>query len=102
MKRMLRLIVRARSHDQYAGKSLADALLELYKSSGIGGATVIQGAKGYGVRGTARVDVLGLSVNLPVVIETVGEYDKIEGVLASVKKMVGTNGLVTLEEVNAL
>ena len=101
MKRMLRLTVRARSNDKHAGKALADALLDLYRSRGIGGATVLQGVKGYGVRGTAKLDVLGLSVNLPVVIETVGEYDKIEGVLATVKMMVGANGLVTLEEVNA-
>ncbi len=101
-KRMLRLTVRARSNDQYAGRGLADALLDLYKSSGIGGATVMQGVKGYGEMGAAKLDVLGLSVNLPVVIETVGEYDKVERILGSVKKMVGSNGLVTLEEVNAL
>lgn len=101
MKRMLKLTVRARSHDQYGGRGLADALLDLYKKEGLGGATVLQGVKGYGVRGAAKFDVLGLSANLPVVIETVGEYEKVEGVLSAVKKMVGANGLVTLEEVNA-
>ncbi|MDG6983781.1 MAG: DUF190 domain-containing protein [Nitrososphaerota archaeon] len=101
MKRMLRLTVRARSHDQFRGRSLADSLLELYAKQGIGGATVVQGIKGYGVRGAAKFDVLGLSVNLPIIIETVGEYEKVQGVLASVKTMVGTNGLITLEEVNA-
>lgn len=98
---MLRLVVRARSNDQFEGRSLADSLLQLYKKHGIGGATVIQGVKGYGVRGAARFDVLGLSVNLPIIIETVGEYQKVEEVLASVKRMVGANGLITLEEVNA-
>jgi len=101
MKRMLKLTVRARSHDQFEGKSLADSLLELYAAHGISGATVVQGIKGYGVRGHAKFEVLGLSVNLPIIIETVGEYEKVEEVLASVKKMVGTNGLITLEEVNA-
>ena len=101
MKRMLRLTVRARSKDQFEGRSLADSLLELYKKHGIGGATITQGVKGYGVRGAARFDVLGLSVSLPIIIETVGEFQKVEEVLASVKRMVGANGLITLEEVNA-
>lgn len=101
MKRMLKLTVRARSHDQFGGKSLADSLLALYVEHGIGGATVVQGVKGYGVRGAARFEVLGLSINLPIIIETVGEYEKVQEVLAPVKKMVGANGLITLEEVNA-
>jgi uncharacterized protein len=101
MKRMLKLTVRARANDHFEGRNLADSLLELYKKNEIGGATVVQGVKGYGVRGAAKFDVLGLAVNLPIVIETVGEYQKIEGILASVKRMVGANGLITLEEVNA-
>ncbi|MDE1852775.1 MAG: DUF190 domain-containing protein [Thaumarchaeota archaeon] len=101
MKRMLKLTVRARSNDQYEGRNLSDSLLELFKNKGIGGATVVHGVKGYGLRGAAKFDVLGLSVNLPVVVETVGEYEKIEGILATVKRMVGSNGLITLEEVNA-
>ena len=100
LRRMLKLTVRARSRDQFEGKNLADALFELYRSHGIMGATVLQGVKGYGVRGAARFEVLGLSANLPVVVETVGERQKVEGVLASVKKMVGANGLVTVEEVD--
>ena len=46
------------------------------------------------------VDVLGLSVNLPVVIETIDEYQKIEPLLSDVKQIVGNNGLITLEEVH--
>jgi uncharacterized protein len=101
MKKMLKLTVRARMNDHFEGRNLADSLLDLYRKQGIGGATVFQGIKGYGMRGASRFDVLGLSVNLPVIIETVGEYEKIEGLLGAVKKMVGANGLVTLEEVNA-
>ena len=101
MKRMLKLTVRARTGDQFEGRNLADSLLDLYRKHGIGGATGSQGVKGYGLRGAAKIDVLGLSVSLPVIIETVGDYEKVERVLGDVKKMVGTNGLITLEEVNA-
>jgi len=99
MKRMLKLVVRARNSDRYHGKSVSDALLELYKKTGISGATVLQGVRGYGARGTSRIDVLGLSSNLPIVIETVDENEKIQSILSSVKEIVGNNGLVTLEEV---
>ncbi len=101
-RRLVRLTVMARSHDQFEGRSLADSLLDLYRRSGISGATVMQGVKGYGLRGAAKLDVLGLSMNLPVVIETVGEPGQVEAILGRVKEMVGANGLITLEDVDAL
>lgn len=101
MKKMLKLTVFVRNTDKHDGKAISDVLMELYKKSGISGATVLQGVRGYGVRGSSRVDVLGLSINLPLVVQTVDEYPKIESVLSSVKDIVGSNGLITLEEVNA-
>jgi uncharacterized protein len=100
MKKMLKLTVRVRNSDTYQGKSLSDVLIELYRKNGITGATVLQGVRGYGARGASRADILGLAVNLPVVIETIDEYQKIEAVLSKVKGVVRNNGLVTLEEVN--
>ena len=99
MKKMLKLTVRVRGRDEYHGKPISDLLLSLFKDRGISGATVVQGVRGFGLRGIARVDVLGLSVNVPVVIETVDEYSKIEPILSEVKRIVGGNGLITLEEV---
>jgi len=99
MKKMLKLTVRIRSRDEYGGKPISDALLSLLKDHGIAGATVLQGVRGFGMHGVARVDVLGLSVNLPIVIEAIDEYQKIEPLLTDVKRVVGSNGLVTLEEV---
>lgn len=100
MKRMLKLTVRIRNRDSHDGKNIEDLLLGVYKDSGISGATVLQGVRGFGARGVSRVDVLGLSVNLPLIIETIDEYQKVERILAKVKEIVGTNGLITLEEVN--
>ncbi|HUK27105.1 MAG TPA: DUF190 domain-containing protein [Candidatus Acidoferrales bacterium] len=99
MKKMLKLTVRIRNRDEYDGKPIIDLLLALFKDHGITGTTVLQGIRGFGMHGVARVDVLGLSVNLPVVIETIDEYQKIEPLLNDVKRIVGSNGLVTLEEV---
>jgi len=100
MKRMLKLTVRIRSRDEHSGKPISDLLLALFKDRGIAGSTVLQGVRGFGMHGIARVDVLGLSVNLPVVIETIDEYQKIEALLSDVKRIVGNNGLITLEEVH--
>ena len=101
MKKMLKLTIYIRNTDKHQGKNIADLLIELYKQNGVSGATVLQGVRGYGIRGTSRVDVLGLSVNLPLVIETIDDYQKIERILSSVKNIVGSNGLITLEEVSA-
>ena len=51
------------------------------------------------MHGVATVDALGLSVNLPLVIEMIHEYQKIEPLLSEVKFIVGVNGVVTMEEV---
>jgi PII-like signaling protein len=102
MEKMLKLVVRVRHRDDYEGKNIADALLSMYRQKGISGATVWQGVRGYGRRGESRADILGLTLNLPLVIETVDEHQKIEELLSDVKRIVGTNGLITLEEVKVL
>ena len=101
-KKMLRLIVRVRARDEHEGKPVSDLLLSLYKASGISGATVVQGVRGYGKHGVSRADVLGLSVNLPLLIETVGEEEKVLGMLPRVKEIVGQNGLTTVEPVSVV
>ena len=101
MKKMLKLSVFVRNTDKHEGKAISDVLIDLFKRNGISGTTVVQGVRGYGVRGTSRADVLGLSINLPLIIQTIDEYQKIESVLINVKNIVGSNGLITLEEVNA-
>jgi len=100
MKRMLKLTVRVRSRDEYDGKPISDVLLAFFKDRGVAGSTVLQGVRGFGMHGVARVDVLGLSVNLPMVIETIDEYQRIEPLLSDVKRIAGSNGLITLEEVH--
>ena len=96
---MLKLTVRVRGRDSHEGKPIVDLLLALYKDRGLSGATVLQGVRGFGVHGVSRVDVLGLSINLPLVIETVEEPSKVEAILSEVKTIVGENGLITLEDV---
>ncbi len=99
-KKMLRLTVIVKAKDSFQGKPLVDVLLSLYRQTGIAGATVMHAARGYGARGVARADVLGLSVNLPTIIETVADNEKIGKVLPEIHRMIGSNGLITTAEVN--
>lgn len=99
-KKMLKLTVIVKAKDSYKGKPMVDAIISVLQKAGISGATVTHAARGYGARGVARADVLGLSVNLPTIIETVADYDKIGQVLPEIHRMVGSNGLVTTTEVN--
>ena len=99
-KKMLRLTVIVKARDSFQGKPVVDVLLSLYKQVGISGATVTHAARGYGIRGVARADVLGLSVNLPTIIETVADGEKVSNVLPEIHRMVGSNGLITTAEVN--
>jgi uncharacterized protein len=100
-RKMLKLTVIVKARDSFKGKPVVDVVLSLYKQAGISGATVTHAARGYGVRGVARADVLGLSVNLPTIIETVAPNEKIAQVLLEVHRMIGSNGLIMTEEVNA-
>lgn len=97
---MLKLTVIVKARDSYQGKPVIDLMVDLCHKSGITGATVTHGARGYGARGVARADVLGMSVNLPAIFETVSDRDKIAIVLPEIRKMIGSNGLVTTSEVD--
>lgn len=99
---MLKLTVRVRARDQHDGKLIPDLLLSLYKSHGVSGATILQGVRGYGKHGVSRVDVLGLSLNVPMIVETVDDQEKILRMLPEVKTIVGSNGLTTIEPVEVL
>ena len=44
----------------------------------------------------------GISFNMPVVIEVIEEKSKLEPLLPQIKRMVGDNGLATLQEVEVL
>ena len=99
-RKMLKLTVIVKAKDSYQGKPVVDVVINLCHSAGITGATVTHAARGYGARGIARADVLGLSVNLPAIIETISERDKIAKILPEIQKMVGSNGLITTAEVD--
>lgn len=97
---MLKLTVIVKAKDSFEGKPMVDVMISMFKKAGISGATVTHAARGYGARGVARADVLGLSVNLPAIVETVADEEKVAKVLPEIHRMIGSNGLITTSEVS--
>ena len=96
------LMIRIKKNDTVEGKRTHLVILEILKKSKINGATVWTGVEGYGKRGTSNFQIEGISVNMPMVIEAIGEISKIESALPDIKKAVGDNGLVTIHEVGVI
>ncbi len=88
--------------DRWRGKPLDTALLETLRAHGIAGATVFRGAAGFGAHSRIRTTALEvLSMDLPVVIESIDTPEKIAAVLEVVSPMV-REGLITLEDVQII
>ncbi|HXG10933.1 MAG TPA: DUF190 domain-containing protein [Gemmataceae bacterium] len=90
------------STDQWHGRPLYTAIVQLCQQMGIAGASVTRCVEGYGAGHrlhTARL--LELSENLPVRIEIVDLPERIEPFLHSLATMI-REGLVTVSDVHIL
>jgi uncharacterized protein len=88
--------------DRWERKPLYSALLELFRSKGLAGATVIQGAAGFGPDSIVHeFHLLRLSQDLPMVIEVVDSEEHIDSVLSEVDRMM-SGGLITMEKVRVI
>jgi PII-like signaling protein len=90
------------STDQWHGRPLYSAIVELCRERGIAGATVSRCVEGYGAsRQLHTTRLLELSENLPVRIEIVDLPERIEPFLDALDGMIG-EGLVTVNDVRVL
>ena len=88
--------------DQWHGRPLYDAIVQLLRERGIAGATVIRGIEGFGAKQHLHTTrILSLSTDLPVLIEVVDQEDRLRAVLPDLDAMV-KDGLITLERVEVL
>lgn len=101
-RRWLRLRIYIGERDRYHGKPLYLYIVHMLKRMGIKGATVYRAIAGYGSHSMIHTaEVLRLSEDLPIVIETVDEEPAIRRALEEIEKVV-TEGLVTLEPVEVV
>lgn len=88
--------------DQYEGKPLYEAILNLAREQGLAGCTIVRGLEGFGASSRVHTaKILRLSEDLPILIEIVDEEKKIDTFLPHLDKMI-QDGLVTLESVKVL
>ncbi|OAI46924.1 hypothetical protein AYO44_01725 [Planctomycetaceae bacterium SCGC AG-212-F19] len=90
------------STDQWHGRPLYSAIVQMCQERGIAGATVTRAIEGYGAGHhlhTARL--LELSENMPIRIEIVDLPERIDPMLAALSTMIG-EGLVTVSNVHIL
>ena len=85
--------------DEFEGRPLEEAVVDVLRSEGIGGATVLRGVAGYGGSSVLHTShVLRLSEDLPMVIEAIDTEAKVHAVVPRIEQMIG-DGLITLESV---
>lgn len=90
------------STDQWHGRPLYSAIVEMCRDRGIAGATVIRCTEGYGAGGRLHTTrLLELSEDLPVRIEIIDVPERIDPLLASLGEMIG-EGLVTVAPIHIM
>jgi hypothetical protein len=88
--------------DRHDGHPLHEAIVLKARELGLGGATVLRGAMGFGASSRIHTSkILRLSIDLPIIIELVDSEEKINGFLPVLDPMIG-GGLVTLENVRVI
>jgi PII-like signaling protein len=88
--------------DHWKGKPLYEAIIQLFRESGLAGATVLRGIEGFGASSRVHTTrLLQLSQDLPLVIETVDTTEKIAAIIPQLDEMV-TEGMMTLERVHVV
>ena len=93
-----RLIITINEASRWHGRSLYNALLELFQHKGLAGATVSRGIAGFTGRGAIHtINIVDLSTDLPVRIEIVDTPDAIDRVLPDVFDMID-KGLVEVQD----
>jgi PII-like signaling protein len=101
-QKMWNLTIRIKKNDELGHKRLHDILMELLQKDHIAGATIWTGVDGFGKRGRSNLYWEGVLVNMPMIIEVVDEQSKLEPLLPEIKRVVGDDGLVTIQEVNVI
>jgi uncharacterized protein len=88
--------------DKWKGKALHQAIVEMFRTEGFAGATVLRGVAGFGGSSILYTDkLLQMSQDLPIIVEVIESNEKIEKILPRIDEMLG-GGIVTLEKVRVL
>jgi uncharacterized protein len=88
--------------DKFEGRPLYEAIVLLLRQRGFAGTTVLRGIMGFGASaGIHSEKVLRLSLDLPLIVESVETEEKIQAILPELDRMIG-GGLITLERAQVI
>ena len=90
--------IRIKKNDEVGGERLGHLLIDFLIKAGVSGATVWTGMDGFGKRGKSTLKLEGITINMPLIIEVIDEQSKLESLLPELKRIVGDNGLVTIQD----
>ena len=88
--------------DRHGHKPLYEVLVELLRSEGLAGATVLRGVCGFGANRVCHTQkLLDLSADLPLVVEVVDTEEKINAIMPRIDGMMG-GGMISLEKATVI
>ena len=101
-KNAQRICIYIGESDRWRGRPLYAAVLEILKTNGIAGATVVRGVAGFGAHSRIHsAAILRLSEDLPLRIEVIDSAKYISKALELITPMV-REGLITVEDVQVI
>lgn len=88
--------------DKVGRRPLYEVLVELFRTEGFAGATVLRGVAGFGAHSVFHTDkILRLSMDLPIIVEVVESQEKIDALMPRIDEMM-TGGMITLEKATVI
>jgi uncharacterized protein len=96
--KMWSVTIRFKKNDEIGGKRLQSLIMDFLVKAGVSGATVWTGVNGFGKRGKSTMHLEGITVNMPLIIEVIDAQSKLEPLLPELKRIVGNDGLVTIQD----
>jgi uncharacterized protein len=94
--------IRIKRNDELNGKRLHKLLIDFLIQNKIADSTVWTGVDGFGKRRRSAIQLEGITINMPLIIEVIDEKTKLEPILPDLKMMINDNGLVTIHEVDTI
>ena len=88
--------------DKHNGKALYEEIVDMLRERHYAGATVFRAVLGFGASSRVhREHILGLSLDVPIVIECVETEDRIKAILPDLDSII-SGGMITLERARVI
>ena len=88
--------------DQWEHRPLFMSLLELFRTKGLAGATVLKGVAGFGPDSIIHTaSLFRLSRDLPLIVEVVDTEEHLQAILPDIDRRMN-GGLITMEKVRVV